>query len=316
MNAKNLISTLALAGMAATLTSCFQVTQNLALNPDGSGKVVYNMSMPDMGAMLGGALGGAGAGAELPDPEKMAQDTLRGIVNGSQGVDVWEKASAKMGEDGKVHVEASAYFKDITKLKMGNSDGPAGGMSGEMAFSKDAEGNLVLEMKMGEGEAEAGGVSGEGGKEGEPLDPEALKAEIAQQRQQWQQAKPMMAGMMADMKMEVNVKMPGDIIEVKNFKKSAADTASFGFDGGKMVETMDKMIMDDKMAEKMAGMGMLGGGAPKMSEEMTGMLFGEPGGVKVVSKSGKPIFDYAAHVAKAKAGQSADLKALLGEGAE
>jgi hypothetical protein len=317
MKLKNLISSLSLAGMAATLTSCFQVTQNLALNPDGSGKIVYNMSMPDMGAMLGGALGGAlgDAGAEAPDPEKTANEALKGVITGSQGIDVWEKASAKVGEDGKVHIEASAYFKDVTKLKIGNSDGPAGGMSGEMTFAKDSDGNLVLEMKMGDEDKAAGGAE-DGPKEDEKLAPEKLKAEIAQQRQQWQQAKPMMAGMMADMKMEVNVKMPGEIVEVKNFKKSAADTASFGFNGAKMVETMDKMIMDDKMAEKMAGMGMLGDGAPKMSEEMTGMLFGEPGGIKVVSKEGKPIFDYDAHVAKAKAGQSAQLKALLGGSAE
>lgn len=314
MKPKNLISTLALAGMAATLTSCFQVTQNLALNPDGSGKVVYNMAMPNMGAMLGDALGGAGAGAELPDPETMAKDALKGVVTGSQGIDVWEKASAKVGEDGKVHVEASAYFKDVTKLKMGSGDGPAGGLNGEMAFSKNADGNLVLEMKM-DGQ-DASGVSGEGGEGGEKPDAEAVKAEIAQQRQQWQQAKPMMAGLMADMKMDVNVKMPGEIIEAKNFKKSAADTASFGFDGAKMVETMDKMIMDDAMAAKLAGKGMLGAGTPKLDEEMTGMLFGEPGGVRIVSKAGKPIFDYAAHTAKAKAGQSAELKALLGDGDE
>jgi len=314
LNRKNLISTLGFAVMAATLSSCFQVTQNLALNPDGSGKVVYNMAMANMGAMLGEALGGAGAGAELPDPEAMAKGGLKGVVEGSQGIDVWEKASAKVDEDGKVHIQVSAYFKDVTKLKMGSSDGPGGSVNGDMTYSKDADGNLVLEMKMGGDEA--GGVSGDGGDAGDSVDAEAVKASIAEQRKQWQQAKPMMAGLMADMKMDLNVKMPGEIVETKNFKKSAADTASFGFDGAKMVETMDKMIMDDAMAEKLAGKGIFGGGTPKLDDEMTGMLFGEPGGVRIVSKPGKPLFDYAAHVAKAKAGQSAELKALLGGGSE
>jgi len=296
--------------VAVFLSSCFEITNNVALNPDGSGKFVYKTTMPSMPMNLNFG----GEDVEAPNPADLAKTAAKELVKSSEGVDVWEKLEFKTTDDGKMTIFASGYFKDVTKLKLGDSDnGPS--FTDGMTFTKTDDGNVVLEVKMDMDDKKKPGDADD--EEKPKLTDEEVMAKIKESRAQWGAAKGMMTGMLGTMKVDMNIKMPGKIISSTNFKKKGDDVAGLSFTGQSMVDMMDKVIMDDKLAKKVVSEGgdLMGGDGPPPLEgdAMNELIFGEKAPIKVVSEAGEPSFDYAEHVAKAKAGQSAELKALLAE---
>ena len=67
----------AVLGLAILAVGCFETKQDYSLNPDGSGRVTYELTMQDMSAMIGAAMGGAGGAGEAPPQPDIKQSARR-----------------------------------------------------------------------------------------------------------------------------------------------------------------------------------------------------------------------------------------------
>lgn len=326
------ISLTLLAGMTCALTSCFQATNDNAINADGTGKFTIKTTL-DLSALQGVLPGGADADAGAGPGD----DMLISVLAGTQGVDVWKEAKSVKGSDGKITVTASGYFKDVTKFKaanpmesMGSGSSGGGGASasgpslGDIQSTKDADGNWVIEVPMGK----AGDKKDDAPAEpAEKLSKEEIADKVMEMRTQFGAMKPMMQAMMGTMKIGQTIKVGGTIKDYGIFTKVDDNTAKMEISFVKIFDGMEKLMADDAVAEKLAQMGgaqanpleMIGSADPEMKaigEKMAEAIFGGKGEPKLVIKPGDPVFDYAKESAAAKAGQTAELKALLKKAAE
>lgn len=324
------ISLTLLAGMTCALTSCFQATNDNAINADGTGKFTIKTTL-DLSALQGVLPGGADADAGAGPGD----DMLISVLAGTQGVDVWKEAKSVKGSDGKITVTASGYFKDVTKFKAANpmeSMGSGGGGKasasgpslGDIQSTKDADGNWVIEVPMGKaGEKKADAPA----EPAEKLSKEEIADKVTEMRTQFGAMKPMMQAMMGTMKIGQTIKVGGTIKDYGIFTKVDEHTAKMEISFVKIFDGMETLMADDAVAEKLAQMGgaqanpleMIGSADPEMKaigEKMAEAIFGGKGEPKLVIKPGDPVFDYAKESAAAKEGQTAELKALLKKAAE
>jgi hypothetical protein len=282
--------------VAFLLSGCLETDEKLVINPDGSGKAQVKIQV---------AGGGVSFNDETPEPEQVARDTAVGLIGGAQGVEVWSKVKYRVNDEGMAEFTGVAHFPDITKFSVGSMK--SGGMSmdgSNSAWKMEESGGLItltLEPMTGnDEEMEA------------PTPPEDIEAEIKKQRMEFRQAKPMMSGILAGMKTSVALKVAGEIKQTEVFRKQSSDVATVAFNGKQMLDGMEKVIMDDAMMRKLAATGGMDSQSGDMPPEVMEAAFGGEA-FTVTFAPGEPLFDYAAEVAKAKAGQTPELKALIKE---
>lgn len=294
----------ALAAVAATLTGCLTQEQTFHVNPDGSGK--FELAMTVDTTMMGALGGGAAAGQD------MGKEVVLQLLRGTEGIDTWADLKQETGADGKTKIQATAFFKDINKLKM-NAGEQAGGASAGTLLSKRDGDKWTVAIGLPEGEAKT--PTGSGAKP--PGD--QVKAAIQQAKAQWEASKSLVAPMVEGAKLTTTVKAGGTIKETVGFQKTDDRTASLSFGGAKVIAAIDAMMNDTKVMEEA-----LAGGDPmavlrdqkRMQKAIMESLTDGKGMPTIELTPGEPIIDYDAEVAKAKAGQSAALKALLAEAAK
>lgn len=279
---------LALVSMAA---GCFEMTQVVTLNPDGSGKVEFNTLMAAPPQM------NMGEEAAKPDMKAMAKQSLQQMVSQSQGVDAWRDLKCDVAKDGRMQIYGVAYFADISKLKLGSMGGD------NASWTKNDKGGMVLNLNAKKKDAPKVAPK--------QMTDQEVQDMVKQQRAQYQQSKPMMASILGTMKMDVTYMLPGKIETTGCFTKTDKGGVQMVIEGKRMLEAMDKMMADDKaMAESIkSGKNMMkdGPGDDKFGE----MLVGKAGApVATVSGDLKPLFEYKAEMEKAKAAQDAMFKKL------
>ena len=294
-----------LAALAATLTGCLTQEQTFHLNPDGSGKLEVNMSVDT--AMMAG-LGGGGAGQD------MGKEVALQLLRGTQGVDTWADLSHETGADGKTKVHGLVYFKDINKLQM-NAGEQAGGASAGTLSSKREGDSWIVSTGLPGGETPAQPSAPSSAK---PSD-DQIKAAIQQAKAQWEASKSLVAPMIEGAKVSTTVKAGGTIKDSVGFTKSDDNTAVLSFGGAQVISAIDGMMNDPKIMEE----ALTGGDAmgvlrdqKRLQKSIMESLTGGKGLPKIELKPGEPAFDYAAEVAKAKAGQTDAFKALLADSAK
>jgi hypothetical protein len=133
------------AALPLMLGGCFELRQDTTLNPDGSGKVVVETIMPDMSSMM--TFGDQPAAK--PDPDVQLKKFAKDFIDGSKGVDAWSDVSFSMAEDGRMKFKGTAYFKDITALKVGSGNGGPGGPAsgGGLTWTKSDKGGMILALE-------------------------------------------------------------------------------------------------------------------------------------------------------------------------
>jgi len=287
-----------------TLTGCLKMEHAAQLNSDNSGKALVKMAMINPMAMLGGGQGG-------PPPEDMAKEIAKGIIGGSEGVDVWKDVSYGVRQDGMLEFQGTAYFSDFTQFSAGSGDE----MGSQQFKSAIENGTWVIEMDLAEPEAKEGE---DAPKQGEPVDMAQIEAQLQQQRMQWQAMKGMMGAFFNEIEMKFNLEVGGEIQESNGFEKSAPNAVGFNITGQKIMAGMDKLIMDDELMKKALAEGNVGeDGMPEPTAEMISkMFFGTDGPLRMEIKPGKDLFDYEKEVADAKANMPEETKALIKEAEE
>ena len=115
------------------LAGCLDSEQEFTLNPDGSGKVKIKATSVSKLTDL----------AFKVTPEESLKNSVIETLEKSKGVDAWTDVSAKLDADGKTIFTGTAYFKDISQLKLNilgtESDFP------HLTVKKEADGGFSVE---------------------------------------------------------------------------------------------------------------------------------------------------------------------------
>jgi hypothetical protein len=306
--------------VAAGLTSCLDIEQNLVLNPDGSGRVTMTtaVAMPDLDGL--GGLGGLG-GSEDPKedsgkklkPREQAREIAVSLLR-AEGIEAWSEVTYGVDKAGRTHASVTGYFPDVTKVRLSN---PMGGEEKEdMGVSKNADGHWVLEDSLDDNDdagakSDAKDAADDTAEKSASLTDEEVQDKLDEERQQWAGMKVFMSAFFDSLRIAMSVQGGGTIVETAIFEKKDDRTAALEFTGKKLVASIDALLQDDEKAKAMIRKGISptdSGGGP---DEFFKMMFGGDGKMRVTLKPGEPAFDYAAAVAKAKAGVTPELKSLL-----
>lgn len=294
---RNVFGLAAVLAAAALIVGCIESKQDYSLNPDGSGKVVFEMKIMDMSNMMQ-----AGDPNQAPpDPMIAAKQQAKRILDESQGVDVWSDVEVGRTDDGRIRFKGTAYFKDLGKLKFQQAD-----LSG-MAFKKDPKGGMILEIE----DKDDAKPDAKDAPKPPALTPEEITTRMQAQRAQFQQAKAMMGVFLAQMKIEIAFRLPGTVAECSNFKKQPDGALTLAFDGPKMLQAIDQCMADDNYVKEIVMKGEGGDAGPKMNDAMCEKLFGTKGPVRArITGDLKPVFAYDAETGAAKAKFPEMIKAL------
>ena len=268
--------------LAAMLAGCLEVKQDYTLNPDCSGKVIVDLLAQEMPINVGQG--------DAPDPEVLAKQTVRRMLDGADGVDAWADVAYNRTDDGRTHFKGTAYFKDLSKLKLSIA-----GLIGA-TLSKDDKGGLTLLI----------GGSPEAAKSPPPAPPKLTQEETDQrikaQRERFKQMRPMMEMFFAKARVEMSFRLPAAPADVSNLRKDPDGTLRFVLDGGKALQAIDQLMADDEYVRERAAAGPEAGkNTAWLNEALNEKLFGSRAPVRArASGDLKPLFDYAAEVKAAK----------------
>jgi hypothetical protein len=291
---------------------CFDTKEDFTINPDGSGKVVHECTFQTVNL-----------GDQKPDPDQALRDAVREVLEQSKGVEAWRNVSFKTLDDGRLFFRGTAYFKDLSRLEIHNQT------MLEFGWKKTADGGAILDLRTNKSDTLAGGTLPDGGmmevtaaKKTQPaatnkLSPEELSKKIRQERAQFQQTKPMLAGFLGNLKQTAVFHLPGKIVSSSNFAKDASGALMLKFEGAKLLAVMEKLINDDEWCRKNGGTGFDNlQDKPMMDDEINQLVFGEKAPVRATIASGTaPLFNYATEVAAAKTDYAKTQKEL-GVGAD
>jgi hypothetical protein len=304
----------ALVGGAALCgVACIDMEQKLVLNPDGSGKVTVSvaMAMPDLGGL--GGLGGLKELGGKKDPKAESRELAVTLLR-AEGIEAWSDVTYGVGKDGKNRTSVTGYFPDATKVRLPKPMDDKGDKE-SLGVSKDADGNWVVETSL-----DASMKDKEPAKPADPpnkkkeLTDEEVEEKLIEERQQWASMKGFMGGFFEGFRVAYSVEGGGTITATSLFEKKADNRATFEYSGKKLLEAVDAMLQDDQKAKAMIKQGISpaegGAGGPELFFQNA---FGGDSKLRVVMKPGAPAFAYAAEVAKAKAAETAELKAMLEE---
>lgn len=271
------------------LTGCIQKTFDITVNPDLSGKAKVEIKMPAMGKIR---MDNSGP----QDNKAKAKEAAAGVIENSEGVDAWKDVSYELSPEGKAVFRGTAYFKTLKDLKI--AAGTIKSNDETLIFLKQADGNLFIKMKEEGKDEPAPGASGDQMQ----LSDEELKVALEAFRAQWGAMKPMMEGVLKEMKESYTFRWKGTLGKNNNFKINSDGSITIVKDGEAILNAMDQLINDDEWVKKQVEAKRdIQKQGPKFDDTLNGVLFGSPGPVEALVKfDGAPAFDYQAEVTEAR----------------
>ena len=290
---KRLLPALIALFLTATLTGCIEIKQEMVLNPDGSGKVILE-SVFSTGAPLF-------MEENSPDLETRMKKAVAKEMEKAEGVDAWKDVRYTMLPDGRMKLNATAYFKSANKLKLYLQ-----GFKGPLntpRFETTPQGLPLMKFIPGGDKAKK--------KNNRPdintLKGQALKDRLLLERADYQNLRPLLRTMFQDMKMSTVVRFPAPIKSTVIMKKTAPNVSSLSMEGEHMFKVLEKTMNDDKYLGVVLGQGFNMAEGPQGEDLLTELLFGQPGDPQVILQgAGKPQFDYEKEAAAARQ-QTAEL---------
>lgn len=268
------------AVVSLCLTGCFEVDQDYTLNPDGSGKVLHRVKQPDI----------------LGQGEAGLKQVLEKQLSEAKGVDAWSDVSVEISEDGSFLFTGTAYFSDLNELVLEDAD------AFRFRWEPSASGAYALTLDTSGGESEEFALSSDD-----------IAAAVKKARQEWNQVKPMMQGMLGSFKWQASFHLPASVVDVSGLEETASDRVSFAMTGARYFEAVDEMMSDDAFLEAQArrgGFEAVADGDEQMPPEIMAKLFGEDGVYALTASKATPLFDYAAAVSAAESNFEAMMASL------
>ena len=262
---------LAACGLAA---GCFEGKADLTFNPDGTGKMVGEITFP----MEPPWAPPQKVGDDLKTPEEQMKAVVLNIVKKSSGIDAWKDVSFEQVPGSRVHFKGTAYFKEASKVKFFPDARPRVGYGGE---GPDA--NMLILTRAVE-------------KVEEKIRYKAMTADEATKamkdaRDTYRKLRPGFEDQLKTLKFDVTCYVPGVIGEVHGFKtQDNALVASV--DGHRILHAIDALLDDNAFLKQY----LVEGGtisATWASGEIRQRLYVNKG--EVWAKVGEPLrpqFDY------------------------
>jgi hypothetical protein len=277
---------------------CIEMKQTITLNPDGKGKVTYDMTAP----MTGGPAMPSPDGKEKTLDQKKTDELVKTLTAGKQEIAAWKDVSMEWLPDGKLHFVGTAYFDNIEKL------GSDSGESYSVKRDKDSLTFTVLPKK------NVDPLGAPPGPKKPPLpDPSKITDKeldefILNERVKYQSNKGLMTALLTDFKMSLVVQLPGDVSESKSFKKDGSNKASREVNGNELLKQYNAFYAEDNSALKKKAKMANNLDFEKLFADGTEVL--QEGAHVTVNKVGGPLFDYDKEVKEAKAAYPALRKKL------
>ena len=277
---------LAMALLVGGCLPTWEIKESFKLNPDGSGKVAFdviNNGVVDtgFGAMAGGE-------EESEDPNEIALTAVTKMLHKAKGVDALADLSYEVVKDGRIRLKGVAYFPNYSKLSFP--------WSKEMEFFTVGDKGLELGPAAAEGPASRPAPTTQ---PDEQLTPEDKARKILHGRMEYQRIRPLLVAAMDGMKMDVTYYLPGKVESPWLFKKTDDGGLRYVINGRKMLEGLDAAMMDDNLAASpLAG---LDKQSLERREQILKLMYGPgPYTPLKITWQRKPLFDYAGETTKAK----------------
>ena len=272
----------ALAALAAAV-GCIETEHDYTLNPNGSGKVVYQViTVP---SQIGGTVRGE-------SPDLAAKRSVLELLNRSRNVAAWKDVQFALRKDGRVWFRGTAYYDDLAGLKLHLMK------ASNFTWQRDAAGGMVLRMvEPGRRDAVLRPPA--------DLSPEEVAGRVKAERARWTETKQLMGHVIAAFRIGLRFRLPGRLAEVSNFSREADGSLGLRFDGEPMFRAMDDLVADDAfMAEAVrSGVDVLQaqpGTNRVINERVFGLKETPRARVEPGPKGLEPLFDYDAEVRQAR----------------
>lgn len=288
----------------AIVAGCLETDQAYTLNPDGSGKVVYEV------VFISTAVG---VGPAAEDPNIAVRRAILKILEESRGVEAWTDVAYELRQDGRIFFRGTAYYPDVEKLKLHMMKG------GIFTWRPDGRGGMALQMRQ----------PGAQSKIIRPLppgtSPARVEALVEAQRKKWTDSLRLTGGMVRALDIHLAFDLPGRVRDLDNFTRGEGSTVTLDFEGPKMLEAMNELVYDDAFMEEAVRQGYDLMGGPGASRFINERVYGLKGPARVtVGGSLTERFDYASEMREARAREPemrrrlglADLPSALGEPAK
>jgi len=285
------------AVLLAAAAGCIQEKSEYVLNPDGSGKVVHEVLYAPLQINV------------RSDPNLLRRqvcDEVRTIMDGSEGIAVWKDAIYRLTDQGQIQFRGTAYFPDITKLRI-----RAGSFRESMVlgYGKDASGRLAMTIYAHHGPREPN----DGGQQAVELTDQEVQERIRLERLQFNSRKATLMQIFGNLMIERTFHLPGQVGQMSNFKAVGPRGVQLTLRGTDVIAAMEKTLADEQWLSSQirAGRQPLQEGPDELT--FNELVFGQRGPVRVVLKEqAAPQFDYAAEVAAARQAAPAMYVALFG----
>jgi hypothetical protein len=288
----------ALLAAAALVAGCFEGKADFSLNPDGTGKVVGELLFPSRAPWLQKRYSSRPADPNAapepaPDPEEDMRECVAATIKRSVGIDAWKDVSFQRAADGRVQFKGTAYFKDLSKVRIYPDDRT------RISFGPDGTTALLLILNRAKPVTEPPKPAG-------PTSGEDISRRLKEIRDRYQQTKSTVTTELPGMKVALVFHSSGTLEESRGLEQQGP-TLSYAVEGGRIVQAMEAQMTDGTVIKQWA----LAGKAPSPKEMMNEKVFGAKGEVWARWKG--PFgqrFDYQAEMAAAKKAQPAMIAKL------
>ncbi|MBN2182921.1 MAG: hypothetical protein JW715_13500 [Sedimentisphaerales bacterium] len=276
------------------LGGCFEEKSEYTINPDLSGKATFDLIFTPSN------IESRKQNASLQD---LIEPQIEDILRHSKGIESWKDISFEFTDESAVHFIGTAYFPDVNKLSIWRPEFSGGN---GLQFSKDPSGRIIIELpNLSEGENE----------DRKPGAATLSEVELVQQvklfKLRYNQAKPLMHAMFDNLKSDSLVHLPAKIEKISGFEKVNDTTIRIKWQGGQIIDTMEKMMADDEHLKRFIREGKTPFDGLPDESLYNAIVFGQEGPVQVVlSSDSRDIFDYDAEVADARNNYDQMLKDL------
>jgi len=252
----------ALWGVGAVLAAsvlavgCFEGKADLALNPDGTGKIVGDLTFTLESPWTGPkrqtpARSGASASpapapapeAEAKPPEEQMKEVVYNILKRSSGIDAWKDVSFELVGTKRVHVKGTAYFKTLSKVRIYPQSGRE-----SIGFGSDGGNGMMLVLSSPKEAAEAAT------KPGREIPAEELAKRLKEERDKYQAVRGTMALAISGLKCDLAFNTPGTPTDVRGLEQKGP-VLSFSVDETRLMQSLDAVMADNATLRRMVATG-------------------------------------------------------------
>ena len=283
MGRRAILSTTLLA--AALAAGCFEGKADITLNPDGTGKIVGEITFQPSGPWA--VRSTSNPDLQLDDPETQMKESVRKILKSSRGVEAWKDVSFKRLPDDRIRFTGTAYFKDLSKVSIHPDDAKS-----RAAFGP--EGDKVLMLILHRPRDEDDGRTSRS-----RYTSESLAARMKAMRQSFREARGPIGLQLVSMQLDLRFHVPGLPDEAKGLEQ-VGRTLTFSTTGPQLLRHMDSLVADNAYLRQMTMTGQSLSGRT-LGKALSSRIFSQKGEVWArMTGYFRPGFNYEAEVKDAE----------------